>query len=128
MYFEDICEKVSRLMLEFKDQDTAIELIALCTGDGFPVCSLASNAREFEEDKMAAASSTLYSVSNAVAQQIVSSEFQTTFIETRDGNMAFVAMRREDRDYVVVMSAAKEMNLAKLRLRISRLVEELEGY
>lgn len=106
-------------------REPAIEVIALATSDGFPVVSMARNPDQCAEDKMAAAASTLHSVSNAVAKQVLSSQFQTTFVEALDGNMAFVSIEKGDKDFVLMMSAGNQVNIAKLRMLIQRLAKEI---
>lgn len=103
----------------------AVEIIALATTDGFPVCSASRRDGSFAEDTLAAAASTLHSVSDAVARQILGKRFRVTFIESEEGNVAFVALSLEGREYVLVMSAGADLNIASLRLLISRLANEI---
>lgn len=118
-------QELNVLFSSYMDIEAAIELIALSTTDGFPVCARARDMRNYESDKIAAAASTLYSVSNAVAKQILTSEFETAFVETSRGNMAFVSLSNSKGDYVLAVSANGAINIAKLRLRIKNLAVEL---
>ena len=111
----------------YADEQQAIDVIALATTDGFPVHSYTRSPGDFATDTLAAAASTLYSVSNAVAQQILGKRFKVTFIEAEQGNVAFVALSVQDRDYVLTMSAKAAMNIANLRLQIQRLATEISG-
>jgi len=108
-------------------QQEAIEVISLATTDGFPVYSFNRSTARFEEDTLAAAASTLHSVSNAVAQQILGKRFKITFIEAQQGNVAFVSLNIDERDYVLVMSARESLNIASLRLLINRLANEISA-
>lgn len=98
-------------------KDSAIEVIALATTDGFPVFTLNQASHPIEQDSLSAAASTLHSVSNAVAQQILGKRFRVTFIEAQQGNVAFVDLDIGSDNYVLVMSATQSMNIANLRLR-----------
>lgn len=111
---------------EYSESYPDIEVISLATADGFPVHCFARRTGEFADDTLAAAASTLYSVSNAVAQQILSKAFKITFIESEQGNVAFVALQLASHEYVLVMSAKQSMNIANLRLLINRLAGEIE--
>lgn len=102
-----------------------LEVIALATSDGFSVCSANKFTVDFEPDKMAAAASTLHSVSNAVSKQILNKTFDMTFIETKAGNVAFVALELAGKDYVLSMSASELMNIASFRLNIRRLGQDI---
>ncbi len=106
-------------------QVESIEVISLATTDGFPVYTLNKAGHSLEEDSLSAAASTLHSVSNAVAQQILGKRFKVTFIEAQQGNVAFVDLDIGEDNYVLVMSANQTMNIASLRLRITRLAEEI---
>ncbi|GAB1257676.1 roadblock/LC7 domain-containing protein [Aurantivibrio plasticivorans] len=109
------------------DGNPQVDVISLATSDGFPVLSYASNQENFKEDTMAAAASTLQSVSSAVAQQILGREFKSTFIEAKEGNVCFVALNMMDKDYVLAMSASGDMNIASLRLCINGLASEISA-
>lgn len=113
------------LFSSYMDIEVAIELIALSTTDGFPVCARSRDMNNYESDKIAAAASTLYSVSNAVSKQILKSNFETAFVETNRGNMAFVSLSNSKGEYVLAISASGAINIAKLRLRIKNLAVEL---
>lgn len=102
-----------------------LEVIALATSDGFSVCSANKTTVDFEPDKMAAAASTLHSVSNAVSKQILNKTFDMTFIETEAGNVAFVALEIAGKDYVLSMSASELMNIASFRLTLRRLGQDI---
>lgn len=118
-------QELNVLFSSYMDIEAAIELIALSTTDGFPVCARARDMSNYESDKIAAAASTLYSVSNAVSKQILKSEFETAFVETSRGNMAFVSLSNSKGEYVLAVSANGTINIAKLRLRIKNLAVEL---
>lgn len=105
----------------------ALEMICLSTTDGFPVYNHSSQNLKFDVDTMAAASSTLYSVSNAVSRQILAKHFSITFIESENGNIGFVSLSLADKDYVLSMSASDAMNIGKLRVLINRLSEDLKN-
>ncbi|MVF12226.1 hypothetical protein FT643_08715 [Ketobacter sp. MCCC 1A13808] len=102
-----------------------VEVVSLATTDGFPVQNQSRESISFDIDTMAAASSTLYSVSNAVSKQILSKHFKITFIEAEQGNIAFVSLSFDARDFVLAMSATESMNIGKVRVLINRLAEDI---
>ena len=85
------------LFNEYSSNNDAIEIISLATTDGFPVHHFSRLSEGFDVETMAAAASTLYSVSNAVTKQILSKSFKITFIESEQGNVAFVALQLNER-------------------------------
>ena len=120
-----LSEQLIGLFDEYSSNNDAIEIISLATTDGFPVHHFSRLSEGFDVETMAAAASTLYSVSNAVTKQILSKSFKITFIESEQGNVAFVALQLNDKDFVLSMSAKGAMNIASLRLLINRLAVEI---
>ena len=118
--------QLAQLFDNCAERDAAIEVISLSTADGFSVHNFIKSKHEFEVDTMAAAASTLHSVSKAVAHQILSKEFKSTFIEANQGNVCFVAVSLGSKDYVLAMSADQSMNIASLRLFINGLAEDIK--
>lgn len=117
---------ITDLFEQYGEQESAIEMISLSTSDGFSVHRFIRNQNNFEADTMAAASSTLYSVSNAVVKQILAKEFKSTLIEANEGNVYFVAFNLDEKDYVLAMSAGQTMNIASLRMCINRLAADIK--
>ncbi|MYM63343.1 hypothetical protein [Pseudomaricurvus sp. HS19] len=105
----------------------AIDLICLATSDGFPIVSRSLDRIHFELDTLAAASSTLHSVSNAVSKQILLKPFRVAFIESEKGNVAFVSLQLQQGEFVLTMSADESMNIGQLRVMISRLAEQISN-
>ncbi|MCY4045344.1 MAG: roadblock/LC7 domain-containing protein [Cellvibrionales bacterium] len=116
---------ISPLFDSYLNENEGIEVICLATTDGFPVHHVMKDTNTFEADKMAAASSTLYSVSNAVTQQILDKQFKITFIEAEEGNIAFVAITIDDKNFVLAMSARQSINIASHRMLINRMAKEI---
>lgn len=117
-----LCTHIFDAYLEKYD---AIEMISLATSDGFPVINRTTHNLSIESDTMAAASSTLFSVSNAISKQILRKEFKVTFIESGSGNIAFIALSLQGMDYVLAMSAAESMNIGQLRVFIHRINNDI---
>lgn len=124
---DNVKNKISRLFEGYFSRDESVEVISFATTDGFPVCEFARGKSDFDPQMMAAAASTLYSVSNAVSQQILSMDFKISFIESEQGNVAFVALQLGGKDFVLSMSANKVMNIASLRMLINRLAGEISA-
>lgn len=117
-------KKLSQAFAQYSE-NAAIEVMSLATADGFPVHTFAKPSQTFDEDSLSAAASTLHSVSNAVAKKILNKKFKVAFIEAEQGNVAFVDIDIADSNFVLVMSADQTMNIANLRLLITRLAGEI---
>lgn len=108
----------------FKD-NKGLKLISLCTSDGFPIAAAKKSYLLIENDKFAAASSTLFSVSNAVASQFFDLSFDVTTIESDQGNIAVNSILIEETDCILCIAGDAGMNVGTLRLHIRRCADEL---
>lgn len=110
---------------QYIEKHPDIEVLSLATTDGFPVFNRSSSHVNMDDDKMAAASSTLYSVSNAVSKQLLEKSFKITYIEAEQGNVGFISLSIQDKDFVLAMSTSETMNLGQLRVFINRIANEI---
>ena len=110
----------------YLDKYEAVEVINLSTTDGFPIYNQSNHSVSFDAETLAAASSTLYSVSSAVSKQILSKNLKITFIEADLGCIGFILLQLESNDFVLSMSANETMNIGQLRVFIHRLSEEIK--
>ena len=113
---------------DYMERYPAIDLVCLSTADGFPIVARSLDKIRFELDTLAAASSTLHSVSNAVSKQILQKPFRVAFIESEKGNVAFVSLQLLQGEYVLTMSADESMNIGQLRVMITRLAEQITNH
>lgn len=107
------------------NENQDLRLVSLCTTDGFPVVSVSKHGLAIQSDKLAAAFSTLFSVSNAVATQVLKLDFDTTIIESDSGNIAVISILVDGVDCVLCMAGGASMNVGTLRLHIKRCSKEL---
>lgn len=121
----DLSTSVSLLFEQFSESEAAIEVMSLSTADGFPIQSYSRGQHTFESDTLAAAASTLFSVSNAVAHQILSKQYKSTFIEADKGNIFFISLKLGDKDFVLAVCASESVNIASLRLFTNRLASAI---
>lgn len=124
---QQLITAISPLFDDYMKSNQGLEVISLATTDGFPLLDTKKGNNEFETDKLAAASSTLFSVSNAVSRQILKKSFKVTFIEAEEGNIAFVSLSLDNDDFVLAMSAGEQVNIASLRMLINRLAKEIQS-
>lgn len=124
---QQLITAISPLFDDYMKSNQGLEVISLATTDGFPLLDTKKGNNEFETDKLAAASSTLFSVSNAVSRQILNKSFKVTFIEAEEGNIAFVSLSLDNDDFVLAMSAGEQVNIASLRMLINRLAKEIQS-
>lgn len=124
----DLATSAALLFEQFSESEDAVEVMSLSTSDGFPVQSFTRGQLSFESDTMAAAASTLFSVSNAVAHQILSKQYKSTFIEADQGNIFFISLKLADKDFVLAVCASESINIASLRLFTNRLASAIRSH
>jgi len=118
-----LLEQIKTLCKENSD----IVLVSLCTTDGFSVMSYAAKSLSAEADKLAAMSSTIASLSDSAATQILDDEFDITIIETSNGNMLFVSTRYLDSPCVLTLAAKSNTALATARYKTKALARSIES-
>lgn len=100
-----------------------IFLVSLCTADGFNIKSIASESLAVEADKVSAIASTICSLSDSAASQIMQIGSQTTTIETSNGNILFLSAKLLGKDCVLTLAAKSSMQLANARFAVMRLAQ-----
>ncbi|WP_086929528.1 roadblock/LC7 domain-containing protein [Agarilytica rhodophyticola] len=104
-----------------------IQLISLCTVDGFSIKTFAAKTLDIESDKVAAIASSLCSLSNASAKKIIKQEFQMTTVETAGGHILFISTRYLHLSCVLAIAVKADMMLATARFAIKRLSDDISA-
>ena len=117
-------KELAKLISEFYNSTSGLILVALSTPDGFPI-QQASDSFEGVPDKIAAMTSTLSSVSNAIAEEIIAAPFTLSWIETDDGDCVCVYTKYQKQNAVLTVAAKRNVTLGVLRVRIKRLAEKI---
>ena len=90
--------------------------------------SYASKSLSTEADKLAAMSSTISSLSDSVAAQILEDEFDITIIESETGNLLFVSTQYLGKPCVLTLGAKSSTSLATARYKTKGLAKKLQNY
>lgn len=86
-----------------------LKIIALTTADGFPIYCDVQGKNQVESEKVSAVSSSLMSLSNAAAKQMVGHALESTTIETDNGNMFLCNTEVKEKKCVLcIVTGAKE--------------------
>ena len=112
-------------MQEFFDKQIEVEIVNLCTSDGFNIYSLSRNNDDIEEDKVAAIASTLCSISNTSAEQISKGAFSVATVESENGTILFLRTKFIDIQSVLCVATSAKMSLGEARFHCQRLVNEI---
>lgn len=110
---------------ELCENDRDVLLVSLSTTDGFSIKSFASKVLNAEADKLAAMSSTISSLSDSSAKQILKDQFDITIVETKSGNMLFVRTSYLDLPCVLTIAAKNGIPLATARYKTKKLAQSI---
>lgn len=92
-------------------------LVSLCTTDGFSIQTIASKKFSGEADKLAAMSSTIGSLSDSSAKQVLENEFKITIVESEAGNILFIKTTYLDLQCVLTIASRHQLALATARFK-----------
>lgn len=101
---------IEPLISDFVDSQFEVMVASACTEDGFVIAHRNGKALQLEEDKVAALSSTLLSLSEAAANTINSGRLRVTLMEAQKANL--VVVKTQCRDLIVVLTVAADASLA----------------
>lgn len=112
---------ITELLDHFFDQNKNVILVSLCTSDGFSIYQASIEKFKSAPDKVAAISSTFSSVSDSIANEIITSPFQMAIIETADGNFISIFTTYLEKSAVLTITTSDKMPLGELRIRAKNL-------
>ena len=117
---------ITRLMNAFnaiESKVTDIKVINLTTSDGFPICSKYFESKNFDEDKLSAASSSMAALSVAASKQLIGSNFSSTIIETDNGSMLLVNTKYDQKDCILCFVTGNLHQIGHVRFFAFKLAE-----
>ena len=103
------------------EDGVGVDLVGLCTSDGFDVISLINDKLDVEGDKLAAVASSLYSLSHSCASQLMGKGLMMTTVETNDGNALFLKVDYLGSPCILSIASSASVSLATLRFIAKRL-------
>lgn len=110
MDIQEARPRIEPLISDFVADQFEVMMASACTEDGFMIAHRNGKALELEEDKVAALSSTLLSLSEAAANTINSGRLRVTLMEAQKANL--VVVKTQCRDLTVVLTVAADASLA----------------
>ena len=113
--------ELNEAITDLCQSNSDINLISLCTSDGFSIKSVTAGGIDTEADKLAAMSSTIGALSGSSAKQILNDEFSIAIVEAASGNMLFVSTSYLGTACVLTLAAKSKMALATARYKTREL-------
>lgn len=118
---EGLVDKISELF----ESRLEINFINLCTVDGFSIKTLNRSGQNIDEDKLAAVSSTISSMSDGTAKQLLDGVFSAAIVESNAGNIFVTKTIYQGADCVLSVAATQQMLLGEVRFLTARLSREI---
>lgn len=103
-----------------------VRALNLTTADGFTIFSRHNSDFSCEKEKLSAVTSSLTALSQAAAKQLMSSEFNSTCIETNNGIMYMVQTRYKNKPCILSLVSGNNPNLGQIRFYLNKLAKFLE--
>ncbi len=115
---------LDQLFSDLNDTLKGLQLICLTTEDGFAIRSL-QKKRTFEDNKVAAITSSLSALSNAAAQHLTGTVLNSTCIETNQGNLYLFNTLYQNKKSVLCVVTGQEQNMEYAKYHISKLAAQI---
>jgi len=131
MSIESLNEQSKKLLKALLENFSAnyfeINVVSICTSDGFDLHFISKKDSSLEADKVSAIASTLCSLSNASSEQISNSRLELTTIESENGrNIILMKTTFLELDCVICAEASESMSLAELRFITNELSKKIK--
>lgn len=110
-------------LIESKIDDLLV--VGLATADGFNIHTHFCSNKVFEDNKLAAVTSSLLALSNAASKQLIGSSLISSTVETKAGDMLLVNTKYENNDCVMCFITGPQQNKGHTRyfgLKLAQLV------
>lgn len=107
------------------ENNTDLLLVSLATTDGFSIKVFVSKTLNAEADQFAAMSSTISSLSDSSAKQVLMDKFDITIVESKSGNILFVRTSYLGIPCVLTIAARTGMPLATARFKTKGLAQNI---
>ena len=120
--------ELKEMMAEFLNHDVDVELVGLCTADGFSIECLESGNIRVESDKLSAMASTFCSMGNSISEQMLKKDFTISSVEASGAYMLFACTSYMDSSCVLVVATRGNISLGETRYktkRLSGLIEQI---
>jgi len=116
-------ELLAELFSEQTEKFFDLKVFSLTTADGFPIHCEVRQDNEVETERIAAVSSSLISLSNAAARQMIGKPLESTTIETTDGNMFLCNTTFKEKKCVLCIVTGKKENIGHARYFTQRIAQ-----
>ncbi len=117
-----VLDALFKKLLQYND----IKAISLSTEDGFTIHSVLAGSFVIEEDKLSAVVSSLASLSDAAAQQVIQAALLHTVIETEQGDVLILKTYYRRQAVVLCLITTAKQSLGKARYYAVKLAQAIK--
>lgn len=118
---------IEPLIRSFVSDHMEILVASACTEDGFVIAHCNGRKLNLEDDKIAALSSTLMSMSEAAARVINSGDLRVVILEAKKANLVVIKTHCLDLAIVLTVAAESSISIGQARFLTDRLANRIAG-
>ncbi|AOE49138.1 roadblock/LC7 domain-containing protein [Kangiella sediminilitoris] len=104
-----------------------LEMISLCTADGFGILHKSKGKSDVELDRLSAITSSLVSLGDASSNQVIGGALNSTIVETDNGNLLIKKITMADKPLVLSIVTSKKMLLGEANYLIGQCEKRLSA-
>lgn len=116
---------LSELLESFLKEESSIDLVHICTSDGFNLHMKNLPTVNIELDKMAALASTFCSLGQSAAENIVDEKMVVSSVESESGFVIFLKVSLTGHPCVLTVAAKASTALGEARYKAIRLAKKI---
>lgn len=118
-------EDINQLFEGLLSKHFDLQMVSLCTSDGFGILHQSRLDDEVELDRVSAITSSLVSLGNASSKQIIGGNLHSTIVETDSGNLLIKKLKLVEKELVLSIVTSKKMLLGEANYLISQCAKKL---
>lgn len=117
--------ELANVLNRFLQDDPRIELVNLCTDDGFNISMLEQGGISVDAERMSAIASALRSLSDSAANQVLNGLSLMSTVETDNGCLILLKIIYRQCNCVLAIAASHEITLGETRYKAKRLAQSI---
>jgi len=121
----EVSHDLKLLIDQEMENEYCMNLISLCSEDGFNIYNKTRSMLSVESDKVIAIASSLSALSNSASQEILNNNLTLIIVESENGNLIFLNTSYCEVDSVLTFASSKSLSIAQVRFIAKRLADKI---
>lgn len=121
-------EKLQQIANDFFNEHEHVYKLNLSSLDGLSLFSHQRAGSDYETDRISAVSSSLASLCQATANQLLDSDLLDVILESKHGNMLIIQTMYQDEPAILSIIANEKFNIGQIKLYTKALVQSISAH